>query len=484
MKHQNIILIVIDALRADHLGIYGYNRKTSPTIDKLAKNGVLFENAFSCTNATDPSITTILSGKYPVSHGIRNHGPKVTNSMIKEFYNRKIKFLSEILRNNNYNTFGMDWLGRWHKKGFEYYLGEEIEHKRRERILKTVGKLINKFPHSLRESVKKAYRQTYKKVGRENSLYNATELVNKSIELLTKANQTKLFFLFIHFWDTHTPYNAPEDIYVRFKPPKREGETLKELLANIGNKEWKKYLLSTLGEQMTTKEIIAMYDSAIRYVDQEIERLIDFLKDKGMYENTIFVITSDHGESLTEHGIFFDHHGLYDESIRVPLIFSNIPIEVERKRVKNLVQHIDVVPTLLDILNISFNKSEFDGIPLAQIITGETNFSRPFAVAEESYTEKKIAIRTREWKYIYSPSKEAATCRYCGIIHGGVEELYHLERDPNEMYNLVKERSEIAKELKKKLFTWMNYYDKRYKNKYEYDKLKKAIKNLKLKGKI
>nr|WP_048086672.1 sulfatase-like hydrolase/transferase [Ferroglobus placidus] len=103
----------------------------------------------------------------------------------------------------------------------------------------------------------------------------------------------------------HTPYSAPEDIYTEFKP-KRKGKSkeLKELLTNINNKEWKDYLLKAFGEQTTAEEVIAMYDSAIRYVDQEIGRLIDFLKDKRIYDNTIFVITSDHGESLTEHGIF------------------------------------------------------------------------------------------------------------------------------------------------------------------------------------
>ena len=121
MKHKNIVLIGIDALRADHLGCYAYDKETSPNIDNLAKKGITFENAFSCINTTDPSFTTILSGKYPISHGIRNHSEKVTNSMLQNFYKQKIRFLSEILRDNGYKTIGIDWLGRWHKKGFEYY---------------------------------------------------------------------------------------------------------------------------------------------------------------------------------------------------------------------------------------------------------------------------------------------------------------------------------------------------------------------------
>ena len=130
-EKKNVVLIGIDALRADHLGCYGYDKETSPNIDDLSRNGVIFENAFSCSNATDPSFTTMLSGKYPISHGIRNHGAKVTNYMLQNFYKQEIKFLSETLKDNGYKTFGIDWLGRWHKKGFEYYLGEDMQKKHR-----------------------------------------------------------------------------------------------------------------------------------------------------------------------------------------------------------------------------------------------------------------------------------------------------------------------------------------------------------------
>lgn len=481
MIKQNIVLIIIDALRADNIGCYGYTRKTSPNIDKLAREGILFENAFSCTNTTDPSITTILSGKYPISHGIRNHGPKVTNSMVQEFYKRKIRLLSEILRSSGYLTFGIDWIGKWHKKGFEYYFGNTMQ-KKHSMLSMLFSRITNKFPEAFLNKIKDVI---FTKKIKNNDLpyYTAARLTDTSLKLI--SNCGKPFFLFIHYWDTHTPYTSPENIYTEFKPEKRKNSReLKELLANISNKKWKGYLLKTFGERRTAEEVIAMYDSAIRYVDQEIGRLIDSLKDKGIYDDTIFVITSDHGESLTEHGIFFDHHGLYDVSIHVPLIFNNIPDTkvpgTKRKRVRDFVQHVDIVPTLLDILDIPFNRSEFDGISLIPVMKGKKSVSRPFIVAEESYTEIKMAIRTKEWKYIYSPSKEAAICRYCGVIHGGVEELYHLDNDPNELQNIVEEKPEISRDLRKMLFSWLN----NLKSKEEKIQISKKIRKLKMNRKI
>ena len=461
-EKKNIVLIGIDALRADHLGCYAYNKETSPNIDNLAKKGITFENAFSCINTTDPSFTTILSGKYPISHGIRNHGEKVTNSMLQNFYKQKIKFLSEILRDNGYKTVGMDWLGRWHKKGFEYYLGDAPQ----KRHLKILSKIVNQLPDTFSDKINKIYRR---------ATSSKSSLTDKSLELINNCN--KPFFLFIHYWDVHTPYNAPESIYNELKP-RGDGQELEELFVNIRNEKWKEYLLKAAGKATTAEEVSAMYDSAIKYVDQEIGRLVKYFKEQGIYENTIFVITSDHGESLIEHGIFFDHHGLYDESIHIPLIFNNLP--VEGKRIKGFVQHVDIVPTLLDILNIPFKESEFDGITLVPTIRGEVNSLRSFIVAEESYTENKIAIRTNKWKYIYSPSKDAATCRFCGVIHGGIEELYHLGSDPKEMQNIVEEKPEIAKILRKNLFDWLSNLKSKEEKKLISQRISKLKKNMRI----
>lgn len=149
MKKQkpNIIFIVSDALRADHLGCYGYHKNTSPNIDKLAREGVLFEKCYPISTNTDPSFTSIFSGKYPASHGIIHHGFKVTPEEEESFYRSDTKMLAEILKSNGYTTIGIDWLGRWHKTGFDYYWGSE-EGGAKESIF---NKIIKKLPVSLHD---------------------------------------------------------------------------------------------------------------------------------------------------------------------------------------------------------------------------------------------------------------------------------------------------------------------------------------------
>ncbi len=475
---MNVILLVIDALRADHLGCYGYDRNTSPNIDDIAKKSVIFENAFSCSNATDPSFTTIFSGKYPVSHGIRGHSNTVTNTQVQSFYKQNITFLSERLRDDSgYETLGIDWLGRWHKKGFEYYLGEEEQSSKKVTpTLRIAGKITNRLPNALSERLRRICG-----LKKRNMIHNATKMVDKSIDLIGDYDHSKPFFLSIHFWDTHTPYNAPKEIYEEFKP-ENDKQDLARLIDEIGNEQWRNNLKRMFAGSKTVEEVISKYDSAIRYVDHEIGRLVDFLKKSDLFDETIFIITSDHGESLTEHGILFDHHGLYDESIKVPLILSNVPVS-NNKKFKSFIQHVDIAPTVLDLLSIPFEESDFDGMSLVPLMEEKLSSLRSFIVAEERYTENKTAIRTDEWKYIYSPSKNDAKCRYCDKIHGGTEELYHLNSDPYENHNIVEAEPEIAEKLKEQLFKFIKHLEHK-KIEQEETKISKKIKDLKFKDKI
>lgn len=407
---ENVIIIAIDALRADHLGCYGYDKNTSPNIDACARNGVLFNRAFSCSNATDVSFTTIMSGTYPGSHGIRSHGPKTTDFEITRFNDSKIQLIQEVLRDNGFNTFGIDWMGRWHKRGFDYYSGDQ--------------------PHFSSKPISLWTRP------------NAKELTDEAIECIN--NSKRPFFLFIHYWDTHTPYYSAPDFYEEFMPQVR-GTDLQYFLKDIVNLEWKNYLSGLSKTRGTIEEIIASYDAAIKYVDQEIGRLIDNLKRNSILKDTIIIITSDHGESLTEHGILFDHHGLYDESIHVPLILNNL--SQNGKIINRLVQHVDIVPTILDMLNIPYGKKNIDGVSLIPDMTGKKCSDWKIVIAEESYTEKKKAIRTNKWKYIHSLSKEDAVCSYCNKVHGGEVELYNLINDPKENNNIVSDRPDIVEKL-------------------------------------
>jgi arylsulfatase A-like enzyme len=428
MKY-NVILIIIDALRAGNLACYGYNKSTSNNIDKLADTGVIFNNAFSTTNTTDSSLTSILSGKYPISHGIRTHAEQVTKEVISKFEKSDVAMLQELLNDHGYETVSIDYLNRFYKKGFQKCLPDST---RTSSNLKMISK---KF---------------FKKATKEGE--KLTRIAVKNIEELSTKN--KPFFLFLHYWDAHIPYDPPKK-FLRYFPEyeydhKEELAKIIKELAGI----WKRRLKKFSKGINRTNQMAARYDASIRYVDEQIGYIVEALQQKNIFDDTLLVLTSDHGESLVEHGIYFDHHGLYDESIHVPLIIK-FPKIYPSKEIDAFVQHTDIVPTILETLHVSLTQS-FDGLSLMSMInTGDD--IRNFIFAEESYTEQKKCIRTKEYKFISAETKNNALCRYCGVIHGGIEELYDLRKDPKETNNILSERPEIAFELKKKLEMYTEY---------------------------
>ncbi len=447
MEDMNLIWIISDAARAHNFSLYGYHRKTSPNLERIIKkdSGVVFKDAYSVTNVTDPSITSMLSGTYPVTHGIRHHGGHVTEEEIRTFETRGIKFLQEYLVKSGYSTVSFDILSRWHRRGFRDYI--EILPKT-DKIKTGLVERIAKH-EQIRKVVKIVYRTLMQKAPANKFKVLDTATIFGMVKERLKSER-KNFFYFIHLWDTHVPYNVPEDYVFSAKG----GVPIEEIVKSLKSENWKSYLLSSFGG-MTTQEVIAPYDGAIRFVDEKFAEFIDFLKDVGLYENTIIVFTADHGESLTEHGIYFDHHGLYDVSLKVPLIFLNYP---EKKGVyTGLVQHVDVFPALASALSI-FKTHPIDGKNIFELAE---NGGREFIIFEENHTEVKRGIRIKRWKYIYAPNPEKAVCRLCGVVHGDLEELYDLENDPGETKNTTQEKPQVATLLKETLLEWYTKMGKR-----------------------
>jgi len=424
----NIVLIVIDAVRARNVDVYGTRRGVTPTINELAQDGVVFENTYSVWNTTDQSLTSILTGKYPISHGITHHGDRVTDENLVTFQKTGTRTITQILKDLGYKTTAVDWMGRWFKSGFDDY-GIKRSHglaKKTALYLKYMLNHTDIFRHyagtrtyrlpSLGDL--KAVLSTFLFTRELAEIQDASLITDSAIESLKGADGDS-FFLFVHYWDTHTPYNCPK----RFRTYKR---TDKE------------------------KRLTDRYVGAIRYVDEQLGRLFGALKEKGLWDDTLIIVTSDHGESLTEHGIYFDHHGLYDVTTHVPLILRHPSVFSKPKRVSGLVQHTDLVPTILDILGIDDGDLGFDGRSLIPLIRGDVAEIRPFTYSEESYVQKKRAIRTTTHKYIQAVDG-VGFCSYCQKIHSGREELYDLARDPSEEVNLIDEEPAVCQVLKKEL---------------------------------
>ena len=216
---MNVILIVIDALRVKNLGCYGFKDKVSPNIDKIAKEGVLFKNAFSCINATDPSLTTIFTGKYPMTHGIIKHGALVKREDIEKFYKTNRWTLAKILKSEGYKTLAVDWLGRWHRIGFDYYsgilrdkqYGKTREYKvKKEVILKFLISRLRQYPTLFRILKSTKYKLSGKRAKEvpKALIFGDAEIVTEQAKQLIMKYYKNKFFLFIHYWDTHAPYSV------------------------------------------------------------------------------------------------------------------------------------------------------------------------------------------------------------------------------------------------------------------------------------
>lgn len=448
-KYPNIILIVIDALRARNLGCYRGNTCSSPNIDRIAKNGILFENCYSCWNTTDQSLTSILTGRYPRTHGIIHHGDKITPDDWNTFETLNVKLLSEILQTEGYKNFAIDWMGRWFRKGFDFY-GYRWTQKLFQKLMYTIFTLpyvhirymlanlalLKIYAKRRKNSISSlfkgfkdvlsTFRFTFELARTQDAAY-VTKVASHIIPTIKNQN----FFLFVHYWDTHTPYNSP-----------------------------KKHMPKQKARKSSINRFLEKYQGAVSYVDSQIGKLMDLLEAQKLLENSLIIITSDHGESLTEHDIMFDHHGLYEVTTHVPLILYYPKTLTLPKRIKGLVQHVDLVPTLYDLLGIEYKNQDFDGTSMISLIRGDREKIREYAFFEESYVQRKIGLKSRKFKYIYAPDGKGI-CSYCQKVHAGIEEFYNLESDPKEMCNSLNYYPAEAAQMKKNLMELVQNLDQK-----------------------
>ncbi len=443
----NIILIIIDAMRMKNVSFYGYNKSTTPNIDKFASENIVFKNAFSTINTTDPSLISLLTGQYPSSHGLTSHGNKVDDTEIEVLNRLRSDFLQEILARKGYNSICIDFIKRMYHEGFDDFLSRYQDPSFKGNIkkkLKLFSPKILEFIKkvAVKSRIKSGYSsRNYKPLKYTRDIHYTKIAQDKIIEFSKKKSP---FFIFLHYWGVHMPYEPPIDDLKELEDWTYESDCTIDWILESINGLWKSRLKKFTTGIKSCKEMLLRYDACIKFVDKEIGKILKILKQQNIYDNTIILITSDHGESLLEHEIYFDHHGLYDVSIRVPLIIR-LP-NYNHKIIDNFVQHIDITPTLLDYLGI-LHTQDLDGKSLLDVIENVDDL-RELIFIEEYHTQQKKAIRTKKYKYIYSDSEKNALCEYCGKIHGGIEELYDLEKDPNEIQNLVSEKPEIVKLFK------------------------------------
>jgi len=437
------VFIVIDALRTRNLGCYGYTKPTSPNIDNLARTGVLFERHYSAINTTDPSLTTIFSGKYPVSHGIINHGSQ-RKEELATFYASRTVLLPEVLSAQGYRTMAIDWLGRWHTRGYDYYSGillpENTGKTRPQRIRNGNAKTpVGRWIASARASLPSLKKRAWPKPLSRSEVFADAASICRHAADLTSGTDPRPFLLFMHFWDTHWSYACPQEFSQRLYDP--------SALPSRGPIPDSQLVSDMQALGLSVAGAVARYDGAIAYVDHCLGQLLHTLATRGVLDKTLVVITADHGESLGEHGIFFEHHGLYDQTIHVPLIVKH-PRLPSGLAVQTTTRHVDILPTLLDFLGLE-SPADVDGHSFLPAVYGHGQAEPSFVFAEERHFQDKAMLATSRYKYVRALAADGqAACRRCHTVHGGAEELYDLEQDPGEEHNIALERADVAADFK------------------------------------
>lgn len=401
---MNIVLIALDTQRADHLGCYGYDKNTSPFIDSLARRGVVFERCYAPNIPTHPSFTTMLSGKEAITHNIINIGGGVP---IED----GVRLLPEILKEHGWATAAVDSMGRHFSRGFDEYLTYEWDRSN---------------PMVLRKA----------------------ETVNeKALPLIERLiDQPKPFFLFLHYWDPHTPYLPPPAYRNKFYPKDRDpydpnNHSMDEAWSWDAFK-W--YFHDWMPGITDSKYVINLYDGETAYMDRHLRSVFKALAP--VQDETLVVLTADHGEILDEQLGFFDHHGLYEGDVHVPLIWywpGKLPAG---KRVKGFVQNVDLAPTFLELAGVP-DKDNMEGVSLLPSVFGLRDGNYEEIYLSEATWEVKRGIRTKKWKFIDSIEQDP---------HGRpMQELFDLETDPTEQNNIAEQHPDVVQELKAKLDAWV-----------------------------
>jgi len=417
-KKPNIVIVIIDALKTKHLSLYGYPKETDKNLKEIAKESAVFSNHISVSNATFPSLTSLFTGNYPATHGLIHQMPHTEKQEYEKL--KKIKFwLPTYLKNQGYETISIDWIGLWFKKGFDYYDEKKEIPAKLNRILKKpiIKKILLNLSGRTYFILKKIFKRK-QTIG----IPSSKEMTDTALMKIKQSE--KPFFLFIHYADTHFPFP-----HTKYKAKNKKN--IKQVYKKITDKNQGEYFKKRITDiNLYSKEdIIGKYDLSIKKVDQEISRIYNYLKKERKWENTIFIILADHGESLFEHQIYFSHSGLYDDTIHTPLIM-HLPGQ-KHKKVNHLVQNIDITPTILDCLGERM--PQMDGKSLLQTIRK----NKPIRNRTYSYDglAKDIkCTRTKTKKTIIAKNNR---CNLCRAFHHQQYEEYDLKKDPLELKNIA-----------------------------------------------
>jgi arylsulfatase A-like enzyme len=408
-KTPNIVLLGIDSLRADRMSCYGYHRLTTPHMDRFAQESTLFEHHYSAHIPTTSGYTNMLTGMDVFSSqvvALSHKGP----------LRPEIKTLAEILREcGDYTTTCVGFQWNPASRGFDKYLD---------------------------------YDQGWKtfEQGRMAKAQNLNDVTIPEMDRLAKGKQP--FFLFVRHVDPHTPYLPPAPFERMFYHGNESDPKNHSMDKIMDFKPFRDYFGTWMPPGISDVDyVIAQYDGEVAYMDSCIQSIFTTLETQGILDETIVVITSDHGETLDDHDCYFDHHGLYDQTLHVPMIIRYPGKVPAGRRVQGYTQHPDLAPTILELAGVEAAGVNFDGKSLMPLARGEEASRRSEFYITECTWMRKHGWRTPEWKLIVAIEPD---------FHFKPEvELYNLVEDPEEYNNLAESCPDVVAMLRARMEAWI-----------------------------
>lgn len=443
---MNVLIYVFDALRADHLTCYGYDRKTTPHIDALADDGVRYNQCFSPSTWTKPVGASLLTGAYPPTHGTRTRDDVFNSSIIR---------IPEILTDDGYNTVGFSTMGNvsatlGYDQGFDHYadLYKEPE-------------IVSKRKTKSTDSEELEQESTS-----EIALPRAEDLTDRVIDWL--STDASPFFAFCWSIEPHIPYNPPEG-YREFVNSDYNGPV-----------DGSRKALPDVATDADLAQLIDLYDSEIYYNDHELGRIIQHLKELNLYNDTLIIALGDHGDAFKEHGQLTHGHLPYNELIHVPLIIKPTIDQKHLSVVEEITSLVDIAPTVAAATDVTDLPDTFQGRPLPPY--GHDGSSAPV------YSETRsrdiypafYSVRTTDWKYMEVDPPDRSISTYIKTAkqvlkrdllfdilqnplyfyrryrQSETEFLFDIKGDPAEQSNLIRDNQEQAAMMQKLLDDWFD----------------------------
>lgn len=426
----NVLLLTVDTLRADRLGAYGYHRNTSENIDRLAAEGALFQRAVAHSPWTRPSFGSIMTSRYPSQHGA--FAVFGEDSSEQPLYDgglrREAVTMAEILSDHGYTTVAFQTnlrASRAHgfDRGFHAFIYESLFIPPiQERSV--LGSLVR-------------WAQLFLGIQPKAFLYGFPPNADKVHALFESLSPhlPQPFFIWMNLMDPHSPYVSRD----RDTPIAEAGIT---------------GVHHALNADISTTVLSDAYDDEIRFMDHHAGKMLDLLRSRGLLDNTIVILTSDHGEEFDDHGVEIHHpsttirgryhgHSLYSELLHVPLIIR-FPRQIPQGlRIEALARHVDILPTILDLVAIEPRDpgEPFEGASLLPLMLGKATPRRLAYGERKLYGPPQHSIQDDRYKLIFE-------------VRSGRLELYDLDADPGEIRNLAAARQDETDRLLASLEAW------------------------------